>query len=99
APYMTVARIRVLPVGVSRRSTGAAGPGDRHARLTWHAGLRPPCVLHGWGALAGEDLLRDADGRHRSRPAGVERQVDDHFLEFRLGQAVVLGPDKVRAQL
>ena len=47
----------------------------------------------------GEDLLGDAHGGHRSRSAGVERQVDDRFLQLRLSQAVVLCPHEVRSQL
>jgi hypothetical protein len=36
-----------------------------------------------------EDLLGDADRRHRPRPPGVERQVRDDFLQLGLGHAVV----------
>jgi hypothetical protein len=42
--------------------------------------LDPPCF---------EGPLRDLYGGHCLRPAGVEREVDDGFLQFGLGEAVL----------
>ena len=40
----------------------------------------------------GEGGLGDVDGRHGSGPAGVEGEVDDHFLELGLAQPIRLRP-------
>ena len=46
-----------------------------------------------------EDLLGDLDGGHCSRPAGVEREVDDDLLQFGFGQAVLPRSLKMPGQL
>ena len=46
--------------------------------------------------LVVEDLLGDSGGGHRFGPAGVEREMDDRFLELGLGGAALLRDAEVR---
>src|SRR6266566_910426 len=52
-----------------------------------------------WWRLPLKDVPRDSDGGHGPRPPGVERQVNDHFSELSLRQAVLLRPTEVAWKL
>ena len=68
-----------------------------------------PNVLHGSGRMPGDvfsrslaafdDVLQDGCCAHAVGPAGVERQVQQGFPEFLVGDAVLPGKAEVKLQL
>src|SRR4051812_41060395 len=88
----------------SARSSLPQGPNimaPRHRGLTWTP-VRPSgryCMAVPFFVSGGERLLGGRDGAHRTRPAGVERQMGDRLDDLGLGEPVLPTEPQVEGQL
>src|SRR5215208_5273356 len=87
-----VRRISLLPplwaqnteAGFARARAGPAGAASATSASTGRASRMARLFLL-------EHVLGDEGGGHRSRPAGIEREMGDDFAQLGLGDAIVEG--------